>query len=136
METQQAPADAVPTPVQLRQVNGRWSRRTFRLPSAINRRLLPNHQPPTAVHTLPCKPPQNTYMSAEEALEATGFLADRPPQEHGESGHSFYTVQPQQLLSLHPRAYLLPRFVDAERCQKVIDIASRRLAPSGAPLEG
>ena len=33
------------------------------------------------------------YETAEEALEAVGFLADRPPLEHGESGHSFYTVQ-------------------------------------------
>jgi hypothetical protein len=33
------------------------------------------------------------YETAEEALEATGFLRDRPPLEHGESGHSFYTVQ-------------------------------------------
>lgn len=36
------------------------------------------------------------YESAEEALEASGFLADRPPQEHGETGHSFYTVQARQ----------------------------------------
>lgn len=40
--------------------------------------------------------------------------------------------QPFQLLSLFPRAYLLPRFLDAQRCQHVIDMATKRLAPSGA----
>ena len=71
------------------------------------------------------------FATAEEALEATGFLADRPAQQHGETGHGFYIVQPAQLLSLFPRAYLFPKFLDAERCQKVIDMASKRLAPSG-----
>lgn len=42
------------------------------------------------------------FETAEEALEATGFLRDRPPLEHGESGHSFYTVQ----ASLQPAASL------------------------------
>ena len=37
------------------------------------------------------------FESAEEVLEAAGFLDDRPPQPHGESGHSFYTVQPMQV---------------------------------------
>lgn len=37
--------------------------------------------------------PQVEYNSAEEALDATGWLADRPPQAHGETGHAFYTVQ-------------------------------------------
>ncbi|KAI7843720.1 hypothetical protein COHA_002618 [Chlorella ohadii] len=71
------------------------------------------------------------YNSAEEALDATGWLADRPPQAHGETGHAFYTVQPMQLLSLLPRAYLMPKFLDKARCQHVIDMASKRLAPSG-----
>ncbi|KAL4434033.1 hypothetical protein ABPG75_000474 [Micractinium tetrahymenae] len=74
---------------------------------------------------------EDTYETAEEALEATGFLADRPPLEHGETGHSFYTVQPMQLLSLYPRAYLMPRFLSKAQCKHVIDMASRRLAPSG-----
>lgn len=71
------------------------------------------------------------YETAEEALEAVGFLADRPPLEHGESGHSFYTVQPMQLLSLYPRAYLMPRFLSQKQCDHVIAMAERRLAPSG-----
>ena len=50
---------------------------------------------------------------------------------HGESGHAFYTVQPMQLLSLLPRAYLMPKFLDPARCQHVVDMASKRLAPSG-----
>lgn len=126
---------------------------------------------------------QGEYNTAEEALDATGWLADRPPQAHGETGHAFYTVQvggccmvlawwsgwlprgegaweapgqpaaaaaaaaelrcallprppvprlqPTQLLSLYPRAYLLPKFLDKARCQHVIDMASKRLAPSG-----
>ena len=54
---------------------------------------------------------------------ATNTLARRPRCPCG--------LQPMQLLSLYPRAYLLPRFVDPARCQHVIDMATRRLAPSG-----
>lgn len=36
-----------------------------------------------------------------------------------------------QLLSLLPRAYLMPKFLDKARCQHVIDMATKRLAPSG-----
>lgn len=40
-------------------------------------------------------------------------------------------LQPVQLLSLLPRAYLMPKFLDKARCQHVIDMATKRLAPSG-----
>lgn len=41
-----------------------------------------------------------------------------------------------QLLSLLPRAYLMPKFLDKARCQHVIDMASKRLAPSGGWATG
>ena len=47
--------------------------------------------------------------SFEELVYASHMLDDRPPVPHGESGHSFYTVQPMQLLSWYPRAYLFPK---------------------------
>ena len=42
-------------------------------------------------------------------------------------------LQPMQLLSLYPRAYLMPRFLSQKQCDHVIAMAERRLAPSGAP---
>lgn len=81
--------------------------------------------------TVPPMLSEMKFESAEEVLEAAGFLDDRPPQPHGESGHSFYTVQPMQLLSLYPRAYLMPRFLSKEKCDHVIEMANARLAPSG-----
>lgn len=40
-------------------------------------------------------------------------------------------LQPMQLLSLFPRAYLMPHFVPKAKCEHVIEMANRRLAPSG-----
>ena len=77
-------------------------------------------------------PRLNTF---EEAVEASGLLDDRPPEDAGDSGHSFYTVQPMQLLSWYPRAYLWPKFMDKARCEHVIAMAERRLAPSGLALK-
>lgn len=51
------------------------------------------------------------YSTFEELVEASGMLDAYPPVPHGESGHSFYTVQPMQLLSWYPRAYLFPKWV-------------------------
>lgn len=89
---EQDAAGAVPTPVQLRQ-----ARRCLRY-GALG--VLPPPPPPapllaliSARHCSFCRRLQTKYVTAEEALEATGFLSDRPPQAHGETGHSFYTVQ-------------------------------------------
>jgi len=71
----------------------------------------------------------------ESVVDSSGLLDDRPPVGHGMSGHPFYTVQPMQLLSWHPRAYLFPKFMDAEKCKHVIEIASKRLSPSGLALK-
>lgn len=43
--------------------------------------------------------------------------------------------QPFQLLSWYPRAYLLPRFIDAQRAQHIVALAERRLRPSGLALK-
>jgi hypothetical protein len=71
------------------------------------------------------------FTTFEEAMFASGMLDDRPPVPAGLSGHSFYTVQPMQLLSFYPRAYILPKFMDAKRCADVIGVAVKELAPSG-----
>ena len=71
----------------------------------------------------------------ESVIDSSGLLDDRPPVGHGHSGHPFYTVHPMQLLSWHPRAYLFPKFMDADKCKHVIEIASRRLYPSGLALK-
>jgi len=76
-----------------------------------------------------------SHETFEEVMEASGLLDDRPPVEHGASGHSFYTVQPMQLLSWHPRAYLFPKFIDESMCKHVIELAESRLRPSGLALK-
>ena len=75
------------------------------------------------------------FSTFEELLDASGMLSDRPPVPAGVSGHPMYTMQPMQLLSWYPRAYLFPRFMDLARCEHVIALAERRLAPSGLALK-
>lgn len=71
-------------------------------------------------------------VTFEEIIAESGALRDYPPlTDIGLTGHPFYTVQPMQLLSWHPRAYLFPKFIDRDMAQHVIDLASSRLAPSG-----
>jgi hypothetical protein len=88
-----------------------------------------------AAPALARQPALPRYASFEELVEASGMLADRPPLAPGASGHAFYTVQPMQLLSWYPRAYLLPKFVDPGRCAEVVAAASALLAPSGLALK-
>lgn len=72
----------------------------------------------------------------EEVIEDSGILAGYEPlQQHGASGHPFYTVQPMQLLSWYPRAYLFPKFIDREMCNHVVKLAESKLAPSGLALK-
>ena len=63
------------------------------------------------------------------------MLAGYPPITPGASGHSFYTVQPMQLLSWYPRAYIFPKFMDKEKCEYIKKIAEARLSPSGLALK-
>lgn len=72
----------------------------------------------------------------EQVIEDSGILSGYEPlKQHGASGHPFYTVQPMQLLSWYPRAYLFPKFIDRDMCNHVIKIAESRLAPSGLALK-
>jgi len=75
------------------------------------------------------------FSSYEEAFQALGLLDDKPPQEVGQLGHPFYTVQPFQLLSWRPRAYLFPNFIDPVKCDHIVDLATRRLEPSSLALK-
>jgi prolyl 4-hydroxylase len=75
------------------------------------------------------------FTSFEELLEASGMLAGRPPLVPGATGHPFYTMQPMQLLSWYPRAYIFPKFMDRAKCEHVKMIAESRLAPSGLALK-
>lgn len=73
---------------------------------------------------------QQRFSTFEETIEASGMLAHRPPLAAGESGHSFYTVAPYQLLSWYPRAYLFPSFVPPDKVEHIRRLAEARLAPS------
>lgn len=75
------------------------------------------------------------FSSFEELLEASGMLAGHPPLTPGATGHSFYTMQPMQLLSWYPRAYIFPKFMDKAKCDYVKKIAEARLSPSGLALK-
>lgn len=75
-------------------------------------------------------------MTFEQVIEQSGILSGYEPlKEHGASGHPFYTVQPMQLLSWYPRAYLFPKFISRAMCDHVIKLAESRLAPSGLALK-
>ncbi|GAB4815585.1 hypothetical protein N2152v2_002631 [Parachlorella kessleri] len=74
---------------------------------------------------------QEDFSSFEELVDASGMLQGKPPGGHGESGHGFYTIQPLQLLSWYPRAYLLPDFLPPDKTRHMIEMAERQLHPSG-----
>jgi hypothetical protein len=81
--------------------------------------------------------PQHANMTFEEIIAASGALDDRPAMaasDIGATGHPFYTVQPMQLLSWHPRSYLFPKFIDRSMAEHVIELATKRLAPSSLAL--
>lgn len=93
----------------------------------------PSPSPAAEAATSPAPIPVviGNFSSTEEALASTGFMKVKPPGDHGETGHSNYIVQPFQLLSWYPRAYLYPSFMDPARAQHIVEIAKKRLAPSG-----
>lgn len=67
----------------------------------LPRRLPPSRLQGCAHHAhsgVALQEPQAGFATFEEMLEASGMLQDKPPLAAGESGHSFYTVQPFQLL--------------------------------------
>lgn len=55
-------------------------------------------------------------------------------QDHGKTGEGFVSHIPYQVLSWHPRALLYPNFADRARCEQIISLAKRSLAPSGLAL--
>lgn len=56
------------------------------------------------------------------------------PLPAGENGNSFVSFVPYQVLSWEPRAVYFPGFLDKQRCEHIIRLASRHLAPSGLAL--
>ncbi|KAK6136921.1 hypothetical protein DH2020_029327 [Rehmannia glutinosa] len=67
------------------------------------------------------------------------LLEDFPREEgdsmyHGESGESFVTSIPFQILSWRPRALYFPNFATDEQCQSVIELAKSKLKPSSLAL--
>jgi prolyl 4-hydroxylase len=56
------------------------------------------------------------------------------PVPGGEGGNSFVSFVPYQVVSWEPRAVYFPGFLDPERCQHIIGLASKHLAPSGLAL--
>lgn len=65
------------------------------------------------------------------ALHASGLMQARPPMTPAASGDSFYRIFPFQILSWYPRIVVFPGFVDKARCDHVIAMAKKALAPSG-----
>eukprot|EP00897_Mesotaenium_endlicherianum_P002265 jgi/Mesen1/2066/ME000150S01151 len=56
------------------------------------------------------------------------------PLAHGMTGDNFVSEIPFQVLSWYPRAILFPKFADMERCEAIVRLAKRHLAPSGLAL--
>jgi len=67
---------------------------------------------------------------------SSALLAPLLPQPlpAGESGNAFVSFVPYQVLSWEPRAVFFPGFLDKERCEHIIALASKHLAPSGLAL--
>eukprot|EP00884_Botryococcus_braunii_P006138 jgi/Botrbrau1/15525/Bobra.0123s0001.1 len=63
-----------------------------------------------------------------------GGIPPRPPIAPGDSGNTFFTNQPFQVLSWYPRIYLFPNFLDKERADHIVYLANQRLAPSSLAL--
>ena len=82
----------------------------------------------------PAEPRPGQWGSFEELVEWSGMLEDRPPVATGETGVDHYIVQPFQLLSIYPRAYLYPRFINDTVTDRFIEIASKQLSRSGLAL--
>lgn len=66
----------------------------------------------------------------DEWLRASGLLRLRPPLAPAASGSPGYLVQPLQVLSWHPRIVLFPNFIDAARCDHIIELARAKLRGS------
>ena len=64
------------------------------------------------------------------SLASTGFDRVRPALQPAASGDAAMHVIPFQTISWYPRITYYPGFVDPQRCQHIIDLASRYLAPS------
>lgn len=64
-------------------------------------------------------------------LERSGLSSTRPPVATGATGNSFYSVIPFQYLSLYPRLVVYPNFIDEERCNYIIKLATNSLQKSG-----
>lgn len=67
---------------------------------------------------------------AQQFLQQSGLLQLRPPLQPAKSGSHNYTVVPYQILSWYPRIVVFPNFVDRERAQHIIKLASSRMQPS------
>jgi hypothetical protein len=60
---------------------------------------------------------------AARLLAASGLSRARPPLPPGASGEVSYRVQPYQILSWYPRVVLLPGFLSADRCDRIVAAA-------------
>lgn len=67
-------------------------------------------------------------------LESVGVGVEFDPLPHGETGESFITSIPFQILSWKPRALYFPHFATVEQCQSMIKMAKAQLAPSTLAL--
>ena len=52
----------------------------------------------------------------------------------GASGNAFLRTDSRQILSWQPLAYVIPNFISDEECAKFIEIAKKKMSPSGLAL--
>lgn len=77
-------------------------------------------------------PPPLTPKNFEEAVHP--LLHERPPLHPAETGRPNYLAQPSQVLSWYPRMLLFPKFLSDEQCDRLVEVAEARLAPSALAL--
>ncbi|KAI8475859.1 MAG: hypothetical protein J3K34DRAFT_382451 [Monoraphidium minutum] len=103
----------------------------------------PQHAPARRLRAAPApeRPPPFDAAAGADAfaarfLAASGLAAARPPLAPGASGEGSYRVLPYQILSWQPRAVLLPGFLSAARCDRIINTTlAKGLAKSPVSAE-
>lgn len=74
--------------------------------------------------------PLDSVQLEQFMLETSGFVHLRPPLTPSVSGDAFYHAIPFQVLSWYPRILLFPGFLDKAKCEHVVELAKKQLAPS------
>mmetsp|Transcript_13641 Transcript_13641/g.29261 ORF Transcript_13641/g.29261 Transcript_13641/m.29261 type:complete len:329 (+) Transcript_13641:95-1081(+) len=75
--------------------------------------------------------PLDPIKLQQHMIESSGLLEVRQALPPAASGDNFIQVIPFQILSWAPRIVVYPGFLDHERCDTLVELGKRFMAPSG-----